>query len=323
MSQTWNSIEGSIYGNAELSRQSRLIALKKTKLLDAVDPAGEFRLGRKSGDKVGFRLVGRLANTAHTALAESDTVPFDKPPIYHGTGQVFRYAQAIPWTGTRDDLDRLDVKETNIATLRDHAARTINKIIYDVLVAGRSFTYVATGTDASPTHAWLDDGTVSASAASNYSLFHARKIKLRANQNNIPPADGDNYFFYGSPRIEDGIFNDTGGNGWVDVAKYDPARVQGVLEGEIGKFSKLRHVIDNDVIADNIGGSNDLGSGFILGEEAVKEIMVYPVHFRVNMNVGGDFGNLQAIAWQAMLGYKVVWNYTSHGQGSVIHYTSA
>lgn len=322
MPQTWNTIEGTIYGNPELSKSARIIAHKLMTLLDAVDPAGEFNLGKKSGDKVGFRLVGRLSTLATTPLPETDTVPFQKPPIYHGTGQVNRYATAIPWTGVRDDLDRLDTEDTNIVTLRDHSARTHNKLINDVLVAGRSFTYVATGTAGSPTNAFLTDATVAATSTRNFQLYDARKLKYYATKYNIPPADGRNYFFYGSPQVEDGLNSDVQDQGWVDVQKYAPSGAEGALQGEIGRIQRMRFAIDNDVIADD-AGSNNLGSGFLLGEEACREMMVYPSHFRVNLNLGGDFANQQAICWQSLLGYKVVWNYTSHGQGSIIHFTSA
>ena len=322
MPQTWNSIESSIYGNAELSNRARMIAYKKMTLLDAVEPAGEFALGRKSGDTVGFRLVGRLTTLATTALLETQTVPFQTPPVYHGTAVVARYATAIPWTGTRADLDRLDVEDTNIRTLRDHSARTHNSLINTALVNGRSFTYVCTGSTASPTHAWLDDGTVAGTAARNPQLYDLRKLKLRAVQNNIPPADGKSYWLYGSPQVEDGIISQTDDQSWTDIAKYGPSGSEGVLRGEIGMISSIRVAIDNDVIDDSAGATS-YGSGFLLGEEAVKEVMVYPSHFRANMNLGGDFGNQQALAWQSMLAYTVIWNYTSHGQGQVVHITSA
>lgn len=318
MTQSWSTIEGSIYGNAELSKKARMIAHKQMSLLDIVEPAGEFKLGRKSGDKIGFRLVGRISTLATTPLPETTTVPFGKPPVYHGTSQVNRYAYAVPWTGTRQDLDRIDVEETTIRSLRDHSARTHNKLIYDVLVAGRSYTYVMTNTASSPTHAWLADGTVAGTATRQLQLYDLRKIKYRAKTVNMPPADGKNYFLYGSPLIEDGVNSDVQDQGFVDVSKYAPSGAEGALQGEIGKIQGIRIACDNDVIPDET-----YGSGFVVGEEACKEVMVYPSHFRANMNLGGDFGNQQGICWQSLLGYKVVWNHTTHGQGSVIHITTA
>lgn len=320
--QTWGAIEGSIYGNEELSSKSRQIAYKKMSLLDAVDVATEFALGKKAGDKVGYRLTGRLSTLATTPLLETQTIPFQVPPVYHGTAQVDRYGTAIPWTGLRKDLDRLDVEDTNIRVLRDHSARTHNKLIYNTAVAGRSFTYVCTGSASAKTHAFLDDGTVAATGTRNPSLYDLRKLKLRANQYNIPPADGKNYWLYGSSQVEDGIVSDTAAEGWSNVAKYAPSGAEGVLRGEIGMISGIRVAIDNDVIPDD-AGSNDVGSGFLFGEEAIKEVMVYPSEFRANMNLGGDFANQQAIAWQSLLTYATIWNYTSHGQGSIIHITSA
>jgi len=321
MSFTWNAYEGGIYGQPELSKQARLQAYKMMTLLDAVKPASDYALGRKSGDKVGIRLYGRIATTATTPLLETDTVPFATPPVYHGQTQVDRYATAISWTGQKKDLDRLETEDVVLRTLRDHSARTHNALINTALIAGRSFTYVCTGSTSSPTHAWLDDGTVAGTAARNIQLYDLRKLHLRAVQNNIPPADGKNFWLYGSPQVSDGIISQTEDGGWADIAKYAPSGAEGVLRGEIGKISGIRVAIDNDVIDDS-AGSTSYGSGFCIGEEACIEAVVYPSHFRANMNLGGDFGNQQAIAWQSLLGYSTPWNFTAHGQGSVIHITS-
>lgn len=320
--ESWQEITGSIYGNPELSKKARLIARKSTRLMEAVDPPEEFALGKKSGDTVGFRLVGRLTDDSTTALGEFQKLPLTKPPIYHATGSVNRYGLAIAWTGSRADLDRLDVEDMNINVLKDQLALTINKLISTTLVAGRSYTYVA---QTASTFTWATDGTVAQTAAIAFSRFHATKVVLKATQVNMPPADGQNYFFFCSPEIEADLLNDVSGNGYVDVAKYASGGAEGVLNGEVGRVGRLRLIVDNDSnsVAQGIGSGSAFGSGFILGAEAIRSIMVYPPEFRVNTNLGNDFGNQSGIAWQTLEGWKVPWNYTTHGQGSVIHYTSA
>lgn len=322
MPQSWSEIESGVYGNEELSKNMRMIAPLRAKLLDAVEPGSEFNLGKKSGDKVAVRLVGRISTLATSPLSEFTKIPVSKQPEYEATATVYRRGFGINWTGTREDLDRLDVKNKNIETLRDHSARTHNQVISTAAAAGRSFTYCATTSSA---YAFRTDGTVVATANANFSLFHARKLALEADRYNIPPADGEGYFFYATPTIRDNILLDTGTNGFVDIAKYDPSKVGGILNGEIGKVGNLRVVIDNTgAMDDSIGTGSAFGSGFIFGDEALKEVLgPYPVHFRANPNYGGDFGFQKAIAWASFLGYFSPWNYTAHGQGSIIHYTSA
>jgi len=322
MSTTWASLDGTIYDNEELSKEARMIPHLMMVMKDAVEPASEFLLGKNSGDKVGFRLYGRIPlSSADTAIQETEKVPFGEVPTFHGTGTVFRRAFAVPWTGTREDLDRLDTEAPIVRALRDHAARVENKVIYDQAVSGRSFTFVADDS-ATDKYTFANDGTVAETADLPFSLLQARKLKFEATRNNIPTFDGSNWLFIGSPQIEDDLNSDVTSQGWVDVAKYAPSGAEGALRGEIGRVQRMRFAIDNDIVADDVG-SNNLGSGFLFGEDAIKEMMVYPMHFRVNMNVGDDFGNNKAIAWQSFVDYVVPWNYTSHGDGRIIHYTSA
>lgn len=321
--QTWAAIEGSIYGNAELSQSARMSPYFQMALFDAVEPASEFNIGKQSGDKVGFRLYGRIAlGSADVALQETEKIPYGTLPTYHVSAQVFRRAFACNWTGTREDLDRLDLENAIMKALTEHAARVNNKIIYDELVANYSFWYVAL---TSSTLGFGTNGTVSGSANAAFTLFHLRKLKLKATQYNLPKFDGQNWLFIGSPLIEDGLNGDSTstGNGWVDVVKYAPGGANGALQGEIGKVQGTRFVIDNHIVADNIGTGSAYGSGFMLGEDAIKEVMVYPMHFRANMNVGDDYANQKGLAWQSMLDYVVPWNYTTHGDARYIRYTSA
>jgi len=108
------------------------------------------------------------------------------------------------------------------------------------------------------------------------------------------------------------------------MKKYAPGGADGLLEGEIGSYMKIRIMEDNHtaVLPDAIGASSLYGSGFVCGFDACREILVYPMELLANTNLGGDFGQQKAIAWLSLLAYKTVWNYTSHGQGAVCHYTS-
>ena len=322
MAHTWAEITSSIYGNPELSKQARMSPNFMMVMREAVDPAKEFAIGKRSGDKVGFRLYGRVAvGVADVALPETEKVPFGTVPSFHGTGQVDRRAFAVPWTGTREDLDRLDHESAVIAALKEHAAKVEDKVIYDKLVSARSFTYVAL---TASTFNFDTDGSPTGTAAIAFSLFHLRKLKLKATQYNIPSFDGQNWLFIGSPTIEDGLNGDVAAQGWVDVKKYSPSGAEGALMGEIGMAQRCRFLINNAPhFADNIGTGSAFGSGFLIGEDAIHEIMVYPIEFRANMNVGDDFGNQKALAWQSMMGWVVPWDYTLHADARYIHYTTA
>lgn len=318
MSQTWSELSGA-YTNPELSKQARMIAWKQARCYEAVTKASEFNIGKQAGSQLSVRLYGRITTMSDTALNENQKIPFSKASEYTVTATAYRRGLASVWTGTRADLDRLDVENKVIMGLREQGGRTLNKIVYDALVAARSFCYNAL---TSSTHGFTTTGTPSGAAVSDFSMYHLRKMRLYAKKYNMPMADGQNYWFFGSPRIEDGLMGDVASGGFVDISKYDPSRVAGLLAGEIGKISNTRFVIDNDRIADDIGTGSVYGSGFMVGADAIHEVMVYPMHFRYQPNLGQDFGNQSAIAWQSLSGYKVVWDYTTHGQANYIHYTS-
>lgn len=320
MSISWSESESGLFGNPELSKKSRFIATKMMKMYEAVTPADDFFLGKKSGDTIAFRLWGRIPGTAETPLSEFQKVPMVTPPSYEASAIVYRRGVAVPFTKLREDLDRLTTEDVVIHSLQEHSGRTHNKVIYDAAVAGRSFTYVPTSASAAT---FLATGSVAATAAANYSAFHARGVKLKLTQYNVPFADGENYQAIISPIMYDNILGDVGVNGWVDVKKYASGGADGILNGEVGSYLNVRYAVDNDVLPDGIGSGSAYGSGFFFGYDAIREVPVYPMELLANMNLGGDFGQQKAIAWLSCLTYKTVWVYSTHGQGTVLHYTSA
>lgn len=315
--QNWTSLSGSSYANPQLSKSARMLTPKMTVLNDLVEPAGDFYLGKKSGDSVACRVVGRISGTADTALGEFTPIPFVKPPIYEVTATVYRYGAAIAFTGEWADLDRLDVEDTNVKALTEYWARTLNKLIYTELVSGRSFTYVPTSTTAGT---FLATGAVAATAAAQPGLFHMEDITRNLMKVNTPPADGANFITALSPTAYFGLLRSSD---FVAVKKYASSGAEGLLKNEIGMVANHRIVVDNDVLDEGIGTSSLYGSGFVLGHDAIREIPVYPFHFRLQSDLGQDFANQRAIAFQALLGHIVTKDYSTHGEGTVCHITSA
>lgn len=321
MSTSWAEIEAGIYGNPELSDQVRFQASRMMSLYELVTPGDDFYLGKKSGDTIGFKLAGIITGTADTALSEFQKVPMATIPQYEVQAQVYRRGLAVPYTKMREDLDRLTVEDVIVHALKEHSARTHQKVIYDALVANRSFTYAPTSATAGT---FATTGSIATSAQAKLTAFHLRRIKLGMVQNNTPFADGSYYHAVFSPTSIMDLFDDTGTAGFTDIKKYAPGGADGLLEGEFGSYMKIRLMEDNHtaVLPDAIGSGTAYGSGFICGFDACREILVYPMELLANTNLGGDFGQQKAIAWLSLLAYKTVWNFTSHGQGAVCHYTS-
>lgn len=320
MSLNWTELGSDSYANPELSKQARMVARKASKLYEIVEPASEFSIGKKSGDKVAVKLFGRISGTAESALSEFTKVPLGDLPEYTVSITATQKGYGLPLTGTRKDLDRIDIESAIIKALQDHAARTMNKICRDALVAGRSFTYVPL---TASTYNFTTNGTPSGTAAVAFTLFHLRKMKYEAKKVNMPMFDGSNFALYASARVEDDFHQDVGANGFVDISKYDPSKVNGLLAGEVGKAGNVRVVVDNDQLVNNIGSGSVFGEAFLVGADTLREVLVYPMHFRSQGNLGQDFGRQFATAWLLFSGVSAVWNYTSHGQATYVHFTSA
>ena len=320
MTTTWQSLSGTSFANPELSKQGRQVNEKILTLLNVVDPAGDLFLGKKSGDTVAFRIYGRIAGESTTAIAEQDTIPFTDLPEFHGTGSVDRYGIAIRWTGEREDLDRLDTESPIVNALREHNGRVESKLIYNELVAGRSFGYVPlTATTAD----FQTDGTLGSAAAVPFTFWHAQNIAKNLIKNNTPFADGENYVCTSSTTMYFDMLMDREAQGFIDVKKYASGGAEGVLRNEKGMVGQLRLVLENHTLDDGIGTGSAFGSGFVTGAEAIKELPVYPMELRATMDLGGDFANQKAIAWQMLKGFKVAFNFSTHGQGSVLHYATS
>lgn len=313
---TWADQGGGTYANPELSKEARMISALNSRFFEVAETDGDLALSKNHGDSVAVKLMGRISGTATTPLSETQTVPFGSFPEYTVTATVYQRGFALAFTEQRLDLDRLDIESPIIHALKEHSSRTHNKLIADALTSGRSYCY--TPTSASAGH-FTTNGTPSGSIGSVPNGFHLRKVSKELRKYNVQPFDGKNFVAIGSPTWCAGVFEDsTAVTGFVDVLKYS-SKADGLINGEVGTYFGIRMVEDNDVL----GGAADgtYGQAFICGAEACKEITVYPMELRANLNLGGDFSRQKGIAWLSLLAFKGgLWNHTSHGVGSVLHW---
>lgn len=323
---TWADEGGGIYANPELSMQLNFVASKESRFFDIVTDPGDndVALGKNHGDTVGCKQWGRIIDaTATTALSETVPIPYVTIPEYTRQATVYQRGRAVAWTGQREDLSRLQVESPVVHALKEHSSRTHNKLIYDAAVASRSFTYAPTSATAG---SFRTDGTVVSTAAAKFNGYHARQITKNLRKYNTPAFDGTNYAGIISPTMKADLFDDTTAiTGFVDVKKYT-SEADGLLNGEIGTYFGVRYMEDNDVLGgtlDAIGSGSAFGSGLFFGMDGVIQAPVYPMELRANLNVGGDFGRQKALAWISLLGYLVMWVYSTNEQGTILHYTSA
>lgn len=315
MAHDWKTAGSGYWGNPKLSSKVRMQADYQTRLIDIVDPATEYNIGKKSGDKVAISIYGRITTLGDSALGERQRFPRQNIPRYEVQATVSRRGLAVDWTETRETLFQIDERSPYTKILQENAARTNNKLIRDAVVEGRSYRYTALTAN---TYSFKTDGTAPTAAAHALNRWHLIELGKLLKQYNVPTFDGETYPFVISAQLEADLLQDVSTNGFVDVAKYAANGAADVMKGEIGKAGPFRFIVDNDQLLNGSG----YGEGFIIGGDGVKEAMVNPLEILMNDNVGGQFGQEKAMAWTSFLGYSVPWNYATHGQGSVLHYES-
>ena len=82
-----------------------------------------------------------------------------------------------------------------------------------------------------------------------------------------------------------------------------------------------RFVRETGYLSNTIGSGSTRGQAVFFGSDAVYEAVCVPEEIRVN--VPKDFGRDLAMAWYALLGFKIVWDYDTDTEQHIVFVTSA
>lgn len=165
------------------------------------------------------------------------------------------------------------------------------------------------------------NGTATATATADLTAPNVRSIVDFMLKKFIPMYDGQNYVCVASVSAIGGMHADSATGGWVDISKYTGEFAKNIFAGEVGNFYMTRFVRETGYLSNTIGSGSTHGQAVFFGSDAVYEAVCVPEEIRVN--VPKDFGRDLAMAWYALLGFKIVWNYSTDTEQHIVFVTSA
>jgi N4-gp56 family major capsid protein len=137
----------------------------------------------------------------------------------------------------------------------------------------------------------------------------------------IPKFDGRNYVCVASVSYLSGLHADTGTGGWVDISKYTDTYAGNIFRGEVGEFYMTRFVEETGFLSNTIGSGSTRGQAVFFGSDNVYEAVSIPEEIRVKNSM--DYGRDMGLAWYALLGWKIVWDYAVDNEQHIVFVTSA
>lgn len=273
-------------------------------------------IGRGKGDTFMFDKVGNVATQGGT-LVETQTIPETNFSFTQGTVTITEYGNAIPWTGKLRDLSQFEIEPIVEQRLRDDQVKVLESAAGDQFKA-TDFIAVCSATN---NVVFTTNGTATATATSNINAVNTRAIADYMKKKLIPRYDGRNYICVASVASLSGFHSDTQTGGWIDVSKYTDTFAANIQNGEVGTFYNVRFVEETGYLSNTVGSGSVYGQAIFMGSDAVYEAVSIPEEVRPKTPM--DFGRDLGLAWYALLGFKIVWNYSTDNEQHIVFVTSA
>jgi len=296
--------EGGYLANPTLSKELRYVTQPLMRFRQYVRPVPGY--GRKKGDTVLFDRVSNVLN-AGRKISELERMPETSVKITQGSVVVSEYGNAVPWTGKLEELSSFDVENILLRTLRDDAAKTLDK---EVAAVFQGTKVIATPNTAGTI--FSNTGTPGGTANKHVDAAFVRDVvdEMKATYL-IPPYDGENYIAIVSVKFARKLRDSTE---WVDAAKYgDPERL---FAGETGRFAGVRFIEETNSLSQTLGTTNYNGEAVFFGSDPVVEAIAVPLEIRAK--VPTDYGRDKGVAWYYMGGWALTWDTGNAGEAKVV-----
>ena len=273
-------------------------------------------IGKGRGDTWLFNKRGNVATQGGT-LVETNTIPETNFVTNQGTGAITEYGNSVPFTSKLQTLGQFEIEPQTEGSLRDDMVKVLES------AAGAQFVltdFVAVTVNTASV-AITTNGTATATATANLSGSNVRSIVDFMKKKLIPKYDGRNYICVASVTALSGMHSDTGAGGWVDVSKYTDSFAKNIFAGEVGEYYMTRFVEETGYLSNAIGASSLYGQALFFGSDNVYEAVAVPEEIRVKNSM--DFGRDLGLAWYALLGFKLVWSFSTDSEQHIVFVTSA
>jgi N4-gp56 family major capsid protein len=274
------------------------------------------QIGKGRGDTYLFDKAGNVATQGGT-LVETSTIPETQFVTNQGTGTITEYGNAVPYTGKLQALGQFEVESTTEQKLRDDQVKVLESAAGDQFAATDFIAVCASGSSVT----FTTNGTATATSTGDLTASNVRAIVDYMKKKFIPKYDGRDYVCVASVSALSGMHADTGTGGWQDISKYTASYAQNVFNGEVGNFYMTRFVEETGYLSNVVGDSSVHGQAVFFGADNVYEAISIPEEVRVK--ISSDYGRDLGLAWYALLGFKIVWNYATDSEQHIVFVTSA
>ncbi len=278
--------------------------------IDQIEAVGSGR-----GDEFQFPKSGNVVTQGGT-LVETETMPRTQYATQKGTATINEFGNSVPFTRKLEHLSKYEVSNIVERKLRDDAVKTLESAAGDQFVASE---YVATCVGTASTDI-VTTGTATATASADLSASNVRDMVDFLRKRDIEPYNGRDFIMIMSVQAHRGMHDDSGSGGWIDVSKYTGEFAGMIHNGEVGQFYRTRFVEETGYLSDTIGNGSAHGQAVLFGADYVYEATSIAEEIRFDED---DFGRSRALAWYALLGFKIVWDNAVDGEQHGIFVGSA
>lgn len=307
--QNWlSSPDGAYFSNDKLSSDLLAKAQPQYRFRQFTTRKNEF--GKGEGQTLLFDKVFDVEN-AGGQIAEGQPIPRTGFKIRQARCTAVPYGNSIPWTEEFENFSEFDVRDPIQSRLIDDMAKTLDKAVEKEFRATK-VTYTPLASDG---WSWNMTGGKGTGDSRKLKLLDVKNIvdalKSGVYTNSsgtvagtaapCPAFDGQNFMAVLSTGGCRELMDD---NDWDEAARFgDPQRL---WDGEVGRMYRTRFVEENHILEQG-HESNTSAQGYIFGKETVMETRVVPEEIR--RGIPGDFGRDRALAWYALLGHKIMWEF--------------
>lgn len=324
-SQLWavNTLGGYFY-SLNLSDQLRESLYPAVKFRQFADVKDASQQGKKKGDTFTWDVVSKIA-TRGTTLLETNTMAESNFTITQGTLTITEYGNSVPYSGKLEDLGKFSVRDTVMKVLKQDATEVMDCAAHaqfnltPLRVTGTSSTTITVSTT----------GTAVATNSQAFNQNHAKLIYDEMKERNIPGYTGDDYYAIGWPSTFRTLKN------YLEtVHQYTSEGLSMIMNGEIGRYEKIRYVEQTNIPKGGAADSTtwnsftntaDAWNGgfsdwiFFCGEDTVAEGIAVPEEIRAKIPT--DYGRSKGVAWYSLNGFGLV--QTQATQARVLKWDSA
>lgn len=297
-----------------LSERLRHVAQPMFRFRQFLDVKEEVGKGR--GDTWLFDKAGNVSSQGGT-LVETNTIPETGFVTNQGTGSITEYGNAVPFTSKLQTLGQFEVSAVTEQKLRDDQVKVLESAAGAQFVL-TDFVAVCSLTN---TVAITTNSVATITASADLTSVNVRQIVDFMKKKLIPKYDGRNYVAIASVAALAGMHSDSVTGGWVDISKYTAEYAKNIFAGEVGEFYMTRFVEETGYLSNVIGNGSIHGQAIFMGADNVYEAVSVPEEIRVKLTQ--DYGRDLGLAWFALLGFKMVWNFATDAEQHIVYVTSA